>query len=400
MGLSPNDKGVYVYDPPHLCDDARPLPPTHATETTPTRATVEPVEPVKKRLFTNSRVTKITKGDRGVQLEVNGRSHEFDFVITTLPFGAYLKDGLLDSLWNELSFGKAQSIRECHYMPAFKAFLTFKNQFWIRLGKRQPAQGGLGVASTDHPIRQIIYPSYGYEADQGVLQIYCWAQDARKLGALSENDRLAVCLKGIQFLYPDCPSVADEFAGNEAATTLYWDEVAAGGAFALHEPGQFKHLYASLLLPEMGGQLLFAGEGCSVHHGWIVGALNSAYNAVYHILKYLQADGLLVQLREIWGCYQAPDIDEGTVVAMEYDFRYNRVDRDASSKPPNAQAPIYGTSSFVFDGNVPAFIRDFGTVPRAMKRSVVDLNVLKMLSSVGCKRSAQSTTTASPGTSP
>lgn len=36
--------------------------------------------------------------------------------------------------------------------------------------------------------------------------------------------------------------------------------------------------------PAAKGSLHFAGEATSTHHAWIVGALDSAWRAVYHIL--------------------------------------------------------------------------------------------------------------------
>src|SRR5262249_30611035 len=158
-----------------------------------------------------------------------------------------------------------------NYMASFKAFLTFKRQFWADAGERQEQTGGYGAAATDRPNRQIIYPSYGYAADQGVLQVYCWALDARKLGALDDRERIAECLKGIQYLYPEV-NIDECFAGYEDGVTTktwFWDEHAGGGAFALFKPGQFKQLYPTLLTPEFDGCLNFAGECCSVHHGWI-----------------------------------------------------------------------------------------------------------------------------------
>ena len=129
------------------------------------------------------------------------------------------------NLLNNLSFTKAQAIRECNYMSSFKAFLTFKHQFWADLGERQDK--GLGAAATDRPNRQIIYPSYGYPdhghgPSKGVLQIYCWAEDAKRLGALSDEARVNECLKGIAYLYPDA-DVYGAFAGyQDGVTTKTW----------------------------------------------------------------------------------------------------------------------------------------------------------------------------------
>lgn len=234
---------------------------------------------------------------------------EYPYVIATLPFGDYLSGSLYSSLlpFDHLSFEKKRAIRECTYMPSFKAFLVFKEQFWYRFGKRY-AQG-LGVASTDRSGRQVVYPSYGYPDDNsgkdkpGVLQIYCWSQDARQLGALSDRERINECLKTIQYLYPEV-AITEVFAGyddGKNSKTWFWDEHAGGGAFSFYSPGQFSNIYPILTTSECEGTLNFAGEACSLRHGWIVGALNSAYNSVMNILKVDNNQDLITKMKQIWG---------------------------------------------------------------------------------------------------
>ena len=113
-----------------------------------------------------------------------------------------------------------------------------------------------------------------------------------------------------QYLYPEV-DIYEHFAGykpEETTKTWFWDNHANGGAFALFKPGQFKSLYPTLLTPEFNGSLHFAGECCSVHHGWIVGALDSAYNAVLNILKQAGAHDKIKQMETTWGQLSSPDI--------------------------------------------------------------------------------------------
>jgi monoamine oxidase len=164
----------------------------------------------------------------------------FPYVISTLPNGAYLSGQLKTNFFDNLSFSKARAIRECNYMPSFKAFITFNDKSWAERVERQDK--GLGVGTTDRANRQIVYPSYGYEANGGVLQIYCWAQDAERMGALDDEARVNECLKGIQYLYPEI-DIYESFAGykpEQNTKTWFWDSHAGGGRSRNSHPVSLK----------------------------------------------------------------------------------------------------------------------------------------------------------------
>jgi len=410
VGMAKDNNSPYSYTAPNLTPDAQP-PGSHSKAAKDSKISVTPDgdSTRKQRVFLEHKVVQMDYDEAlynkhgGMNIKVENQSgsasehqvidKQYPYVITTLPNGAYLNGELKDNLLNNISFAKAQAIRECNYMPAFKAFLTFKTQFWATLGKRQDK--GLGAAATDRPNRQIVYPSYGYAATEGVLQVYCWAQDANRIGALSDEERINECLKGIAYLYPDV-NVYDQFSGyNDGKTTKtwFWDSHAGGGAFALFAPEQYKKMYPTLLTPEFDGCLNFAGECCSVHHGWIVGALDSAYNAVYHILQQAGATEKIQQMQETWGSFASPDIasDAKSVNEMEYAFSYNDIDRKAASLAPQATKSIYGNSKFEFTGNVPAFVADFDKVPQTMKKTIDDKTVLTMLNDLWDDNIAQRT---------
>ena len=316
IGMIPGINNDYGYSPDNLTPAAKPPRSVPKADAIPPM-TGSPSGP-KKRVFMNHKVTRVDYDRKmydkhgGMKVTIKndrGTLHkEYPYVISTLPNGAYLSGELKTNFFDNLSFAKARAIRECNYMPSFKAFITFDDQFWAKIGERQNA--GLGVGTSDRSNRQIVYPSYGYKAKEGVLQIYCWAQDAERLGALTDRERVNECLKGIQYLYPEV-DVYKSFSGYDPEVTTktwFWDNHAGGGAFALFAPGQFKSLYPTLLTPEFNGSLNLAGECCSVHHGWIVGALDSAYNAVNNILHQAGAKDKIKQLEKTWGTMTQPDV--------------------------------------------------------------------------------------------
>ncbi|MBL4704025.1 MAG: FAD-dependent oxidoreductase, partial [Flavobacteriales bacterium] len=322
IGMIDGLNGAKGYSPNNLTPAAE--PPKGVPEAVAPPEYIGTPSKKKQRVFLNHKVTQVefdktSYGQHGGlnvsvdQLDDSGKvissfTKEYPYVISTLPNGAYLNGVPKINFFDNLSFSKSRAIRECNYMPSFKAFITFKKQFWAELGERQDK--GLGVATTDRSNRQIVYPSYGYGADEGVLQIYCWAQDAQRLGALTDEERVNQCLKGIAYLYPEV-NMDEVFSGYDPEVTTktwFWDNHSNGGAFALFNPGQFKSLYPTLLTPEYEGCLNLAGECCSVHHGWIVGALDSAYNAVNNILIHSGATEKQELMEKIWGVLTTPDI--------------------------------------------------------------------------------------------
>ena len=317
IGMINGQNGQKGYSPSNLTPDAE--PPSSVPPADPIVPTPAPPSAEKQRVFMNTRVNDLRYdpglfgGSGGMTMgltDANGNKQQknYPYVISTLPNGNYINGALGSNFFESLSFEKARAIRECNYMPSFKAFITFKEQFWAKLGERQV---GLGVGTSDRPNRQIVYPSYGYEASGGVLQIYCWAQDAERMGALDDEARVNECLKGIQYLYPevDVNAMFMGYKPEEYTKTWFWDNHAGGGAFALYKAGQFKNLYPALLTPEFEGHLNLAGECCSVHHGWIVGALDSGYNAVFNILKQMEDEDRIEKMQKTWGVLTYPDID-------------------------------------------------------------------------------------------
>lgn len=88
------------------------------------------------------------------------------------------------------------------------------------------------------------------------------------------------------------------------------------GAYGKFGPGQFSQVYTSLSCPVADSRFHFVGEGVSEHHGWIVGALDSAQQAV---LNFLRRFGLFEYERKLkeeipWARLMPEGMDEETSV--------------------------------------------------------------------------------------
>lgn len=226
-----------------------------------------------------------------------------DYVICTLPFTVLRR---LD-ISPQFSPGKMRAIGTMHYASSTKVLLHCSARFWET---RYGIYGG--ASQSDQLIRAVYYPSDNAsvgvpvapaapystlysglpaltpgplappEGRPGVLLgSYTWEDDARRLGALPEPERIAAVKQGIARFHREItnPGVVDDHA------SMFWDSYRGmgGGTFSFLAPGQHADLFADAIAPE--GNVFFAGEHCSLDNAWIQGALVSALRAVEGVVQ-------------------------------------------------------------------------------------------------------------------
>lgn len=231
--------------------------------------------------------------------------------------------GRMDLRGLELHPSQKDAIRSLHYDESVKVALKFSYPWWIvDCGIRG------GVGSTDLPLRTCVYPSYnlddGADKPAVLLASYTWAQDATRMGSLvdrqkppqNEGELVELILRNLGRLHAEHISydkIKEAFTGKYHAYAWSHDPNTAG-AFALFGPGQFSNLYPYLSRPAADSKFHIVGEASSAHHAWIVGALDSAYMAVYRFLYRFSMWDALEKLKEQWGLVDELEVgEEGTV---------------------------------------------------------------------------------------
>ncbi|KAG8736327.1 hypothetical protein FRC10_009450 [Ceratobasidium sp. 414] len=238
------------------------------------------------------------------------KQHQYDHVVSTVPLSCL---GQLDTSECDLSWNLRTAIRDLHYDCSTKVAIRFSSRWWETLQAPQIGPQIGGVSSTDRPTRTVVYPSYGIKLSEGATMIvsYTWAQDAFRLGSLAKgkgSDAEQALIAGILKDLTDMHGITDPtyLQGLMLDYHVYnwYAHEFSMGAFALFGPGQFENLYPWVTKP-VYGRLHFAGEATSVHHAWVVGALNSAYRSLVEInnnpqlehegqgdlVQYLHAEG-------------------------------------------------------------------------------------------------------------
>jgi len=254
------------------------------------------------RILLGRTVTAIARS--GTVMRVTSRTaagqefvNNYSQVICTVPLGCL---AAIDIPRYDLSYVQRLAIRALNYDTSTKVALRFPTRWWENsvIMNNRTIEGG--SSSGDIPIRTCVYPSYGLNVPISnrpgtLLASYTWAQDAQRLGGLAQGKGTTadaklrdLTLKNLS----DMHGRPKEYFGNLVDHYAYdWhNDPNARGAFALFGPGQFGHpnetnsLFASMKMPAAGGYLHLAGEATSVHHAWVLGALNSAWRAVYSAL--------------------------------------------------------------------------------------------------------------------
>ncbi|KDN36989.1 hypothetical protein RSAG8_10442, partial [Rhizoctonia solani AG-8 WAC10335] len=146
-------------------------------------------------------------------------------------------------------------------------------------------------SSTDRPVRNVVYPSYGNGESTTLIANYCWTQDAVNLGPWMREDNSFdrqqlkdVGLADLAAIHGI--SLQDIQAQYEEMYPFDWiNNPNTQGAYALFGPGQFSSLLPNLSRSAAAGRLYFAGETISTCHGWpwVAGSVNSADRAVLQI---------------------------------------------------------------------------------------------------------------------
>jgi len=219
-----------------------------------------------------SPVVRIERGDGGslrvVCKEAGGlQTLSADRLVIAVPFSVLRNIEIVPPFAGP----KDRAIRELLYASSSKVFLQTRTRFWAR-------EGLSGFAYTDLlDYMQVWELGHVQPGPRGLLVGYTKMSGARRIGALDEEQRVAVTLEAMSKVHPGLP------AELEGGSSKIWDEDPwARGAWSISRPGDMRDLEPHVARPE--GTIHFAGEHASPWHGgWMQGALESGERAAKEI---------------------------------------------------------------------------------------------------------------------
>jgi monoamine oxidase len=165
------------------------------------------------------------------------------------------------------------ALADIYMVPACKVGWQAKSRFW-------EAENEIygGISWTNHIIKQLWYPSYGFHARQGILTgAYNYGEAARIFGSMSPEERMAAALEGGEKFHPNL------FERNvEKGISIAWQNMPnQAGGWAYYKDQTENPAYLAINKPQ--GRLILAGDYFSFLSGWMEGAVRSAELAVKRV---------------------------------------------------------------------------------------------------------------------
>jgi monoamine oxidase len=268
--LAPNENALFPYSFEHLADmQATMLQPIGGMD----RIAQALYDQVRPSVRLNSPVKAIRRSASGVRIELDRTAIDADYCVCTLPAV------VLARVPNDFSAAKKAAMRNVPYLHSVK--VAFESpRFW----ESDDNVFG-GVAWTDRPNENVLYPSNGFGSARGVLVgAYAagWTDEAaaERFAALSNDERLRLSRESVEALHPG-RSHALAKGVSVAWGQVPWSEGAGaiGPDFDDSPAGVTRGArYQELLKPE--GPIVFAGEHLSHVGLWQEGAALSAHEAL------------------------------------------------------------------------------------------------------------------------
>jgi len=182
------------------------------------------------------------------------------------------------------------AIERTHYMGSTKLFCLVDRPFWKDV---DPATGRQRMSMTlsDRMTRGTYLLDQG-EGRPGLICLsYTWADDSLKWLPLSAAERMDVMIASLRDIYPDVDLRRHIIA---SPVTVSWEaERDFMGAFKANLPGHYRYqrrLFTHFVQDELAEQhrgLFLAGDDISWTAGWAEGAVQTALNAVWGVVRHL-----------------------------------------------------------------------------------------------------------------
>jgi len=218
----------------------------------------------------NSPVTAVRVGPDGVSVTVRKDDSyltvDSDFAILAIP----LTMARLIEFNTPLPSAHQKMVDEVSYGAVTKVMIEYRKRFWNDIGWN-------GRLATDAPIVYTWDATSHVESEHGILTAYTGGDNATKLSALSDEERINLAVSEIDKIFPSASNLIEN-----TATVAWPNEPYTRGAYMALAPGEVTAHWKTLQEP--AGRLFFAGEHATPIQGYMEGAVESGQRAARQII--------------------------------------------------------------------------------------------------------------------
>jgi len=219
----------------------------------------------------NAPVTSIRLKSDGVTVTYKqADSHlalDSDFAILATP----LTTARLIDFNGSLPSPYQSMVNDVSYGAVTKVMIEYRKRFWKE-------KGWNGRLATDAPIVYVWHATSHFEHERGILTAYTGGENATKLSALSDDERIKLAVNEVERVFPGLSDLIEN-----TATVAWPNEPYTRGAYMALAPGEVTAHWKSLQEP--AGRLFFAGEHATPFQGYMEGAVESGQRAAATLLS-------------------------------------------------------------------------------------------------------------------
>ena len=181
------------------------------------------------------------------------------------------------------------ALERTHYMQSSKTFVRVDRPFWKDVDPRT-GHDTMSMTLTDRMTRATYLMEDGDDGPASICLSYTWNDDALKWLALPVDERVRLALHSLDKIYPGV-DIASHVVG-EPITVSWEADPNFMGAFKANLPGHYRYqrrLYTHFVqdrLPEHQRGVFLAGDDISWTAGWAEGAVTTALNAVWGVVRH------------------------------------------------------------------------------------------------------------------
>lgn len=236
-------------------------------------------------------VSAIRRDETTGELEITerwGRTRRYSAVVTACQ--SWLLSTRIDTQESLFPAPMWTALERSHYMQSSKTFVMVDRPFWKDVDP-ETGRDTLSMTLTDRLNRATYLLDDGDDKPAVILLSYTWNDDAMKWLSLDADQRVELMLHSLKQIYPDV-DIASHIVGQPI--TVSWEsDPNFMGAFKANLPGHYRYqqrLFTHFQqddLPEHQRGIFLAGDDISWTAGWAEGAVQTALNAAWGVVRHL-----------------------------------------------------------------------------------------------------------------